>query len=849
MKDVNDSQYKVNRSLFIKFSIITLIAVFSSIFFSWIYTTYYYKKPFIISNEVCFLRCFLSFVFFEFVFIHFILDINKMYKFIFKYRYWIALALLGFFILFELSGSSIAEWLKYWEDTLSQGQGTNTLFGIPRAVRSDEWAVNTPIALSQAYNMKGKFPYFGDVTRASLTDMFIVYGQPVLDIAVIFRPFHWGYLLFGAARGLSFFWYGRLIALFLVTFEFSRLISKDNKILSAIAAVLISFAPIVQWWFAVNGIAEILIFGQLILLLIYNYIKTDNYKRRLIYALIFVICAGGYILVFYPAWQISAAYVWLAFFIWIIIEYRKDFKFSKYDLFIFVLCLILLFSGLGYILLKSKDTIKAVMETVYPGKRFELGGGGISFYINHLTNIFQPFKNSELNFCKQAVFLDFFPICYILSFYVLFVEKNKDRLLKILLIVGIFLNLWMLFGLNALLAKVTLLFCVPPKRGYFAVGLINIFILIRTLTLIKEFMSRKGCLMLSVILSIFFSVIAKIYFDVYMTKSMILILFFVLCLGFYLLLMAYKSNYKKLLLLYSVLVVGFTGMCVNPIEKGLDSIYNNVLMDAIKDINKKEDGIWMVEGGGFPIPNYPIMAGVSTLNSTNVYPDLEKWHKIDPQGQYEDIYNRYAHIVINLIKKDESSFELIQTDLFKLYLDVFDLSKLDVKYIISKNNLEWLNNGIEFNRLYDDKGYKIYKVDYSDIKEYKPISSKDLIEVMEKEIEASPNIFAEICFDTIKNYIHDLEISGWAYVPNYDCENQDVYIEVKNDDGYIFLYNAFEKMRNDVGDVFGSSLYNRSGLFGVIDINEIHSGRNVITVIIKNGEEVFRSEKSYEFEK
>ena len=33
--------------------------------------------------------------------------------------------------------------------------------------------------------------------------MFIVYGQPVFDLAIIFRPFHWDYVLLGLQRGLG----------------------------------------------------------------------------------------------------------------------------------------------------------------------------------------------------------------------------------------------------------------------------------------------------------------------------------------------------------------------------------------------------------------------------------------------------------------------------------------------------------------------------------------------------------------------------------------------------------------------------------------------------------------------
>ena len=69
-------------------------------------------------------------------------------------------------------------------DSLADGQDDGLLFGVNRAVRSDEWAVNTPMAFAQYYDPQGAYPYFGQVMRGAITDSFIVYGQPVWDIAV-----------------------------------------------------------------------------------------------------------------------------------------------------------------------------------------------------------------------------------------------------------------------------------------------------------------------------------------------------------------------------------------------------------------------------------------------------------------------------------------------------------------------------------------------------------------------------------------------------------------------------------------------------------------------------------------
>ena len=141
---------------------------------------------------------------------------------------------------------------------------------------------------------------------------------------MIFRPFQLGYLFLSQAKGLSFFWMGRLIVLFLVSFEMGMMITKEDKILSLSYTLLLTFSPILQWWFAVNYIAEIFIFGQLAVLVVYQYINTQNYKKRFILSLLFAFTACGYAFALYPAWQFPLAYVFLFLAIWLIWDNHEN---------------------------------------------------------------------------------------------------------------------------------------------------------------------------------------------------------------------------------------------------------------------------------------------------------------------------------------------------------------------------------------------------------------------------------------------------------------------------------------------------------------------------------------------
>ncbi len=642
-------------------------------------------------------------------------SVNKNYlsigSFIFGYRYFIAAVILLFCVIFELSGSSIGCWNNYFDE----GTQNHTVFGFSRPIRSDEWRTNTPMAFSQCYNTVEKFPYFSSIVSTSPMDMFIVYGQPVKSIAVIFRPFLIGYLFLGAAKGLSFFWCARLILLFMVSFEFGRLITDDNCFLAFIQAVFITLAPVVQWWFAVNSTAELLIFSQFILLLINAYMQTQSYKKRIIYMLLTVWSAGSFILVFYPAWQIPLAYIMLGFLVWIIYKNRKRFKFTAKDILIIAAGIFLLGLSMGYICLKSAETIRLVSDTVYPGKRFELGGGCAKDYIKYVCSFLLPVKqvtDNMSNNCEAAAFFDLFPAGYLLSLWVFFAEKKKDPLLMILTAVSLFFGIWCVFGFNSFFARITLMYAVTPYRCIFAAGILNVFILIKACSLIKKMPKRLICGLVSLILASLLILSVYKFYGEYINGKYLVLGYIYIFTGIYLVLNIDKSIEKRLFLLYTLAVFAFCGGLVNPIEKGTGALTENELFKKIREIDSEDEGIWLFEGEDQLFGNMTLAAGVHSLGATNVYPDFGKWSLLDEKGDFKSIYNRYAHIDYVYEDIPKCRFELANVDYILVHINTEGLKKLNTQYIISQNRLETYKDGELFEKIYEISGFKIYKTKF-----------------------------------------------------------------------------------------------------------------------------------------
>lgn len=655
------------------------------------------------------------------VFLFFVIQVCIRYgtyilDFLYRYRFLVAAALFVLCIVFEISGSSIAYYGEHLGTDISQ---RGILFGTCRGERADEWATYIPMALSQYENYTGAFPYYSDIIRGTATDTFIVYGQPVADIAIIFRPFQWGYLFLNPARGLSFFWCGRFIALFLVTFEIGMLITKKQKRYSFLMALMVLLAPLVQWWFAINGLVEMLVFGQLAILLAYTYMNTKHYWKRLLCAVFLAVCGGGFILVFYPSWQVPMAYIFGALFLWVVLENRKRFSFAwKKDIPLFVLFFLLLGGGMAYVLFKSQDAIMATLHTVYPGGRFEQGGGWGLQPLRYMCNLLFPVYSAPAP-SELSLFYDFAPLGILLSAYVLFKEKKRDKLLIIMLTLGILLWCYVTVPIPKVLAKITLLSFAQAGRVVQVMGFVNLILLFRSLAVMDW---RPGKAVSGAVACAGAAVVAVVNYKIYRAYGsgyphiiLLSAMAGVLALGIYLFLRNREGYMKGALTLFMTGIMLCMGGLVNPVQKGLDVIYDTPLMEEITAITDEDpSALWICDSIGYPMNDYTIIGGAAAIDSINVYPDLERWRVLDPDGKYEDIYNRYAHIHIEVVQ-EETSFELLQmADSFRLRVNPDDLKKLDVSYILTNRDLTVLaSENTKFELIQEANGYQIYKVIYT----------------------------------------------------------------------------------------------------------------------------------------
>ena len=611
-----------------------------------------------------------------------------------------------------------------WKLFLGDGESGIRL-GEPRVWRSDEWGTLTPLCFRQQYNTLGAYNRYSQTLGSILTDNMLVYGQPSWDILTLFRPFYWGYLFFGSERGLSWFWCSRLIVLFLSWFELGMLITDGKKKLSVMLSVCVSFAPFLQWWFAINGLVEMLIYGACFVLGS-NYLVSHTFNpRKIAVAVGMAVCAVGYVLTFYPTWMVPVAWGFVPLFLWVIIWKFNRKVLRRVDVVPWLLIFVITAAGLTVLAVTSWDVIKAELNSVYPGNAPSSSGGtGLWWMMKYPISLVSRFSMNEL-IVENSSIICFAPAGFILALWVIIKEKKKDPLLILLLGINLFLAWYYCVGIPKWLAKMLLLSFVNSNRGPQVLGFLRLTLFVRAVAL-KEKAPKRWLAALAAVISSAVPMRLALgftkyepgglryeYFD---TAEKIVVVWAILAVVFYLLYRARKSNYTMAVLGVCTVVLA-SSIWINPVAKGVPEITKSETMQQIRDLVKEDpQAIWLVVDMAYPATNIPAMAGADCLNTTQTYPQKTRWEMLDKEGEYEDIYNRYCHIRASLGSK--TMLELVSTDYVEVTLSPEDLKKLNIRYIVSTNDFDekiatgttniFTDSDIEFQKYYEGAQLSIY---------------------------------------------------------------------------------------------------------------------------------------------
>ena len=640
--------------------------------------------------------------------------------FFIKWRYVIALFVLFCSVSLNLNGSSIANWnsfgvretvsgttsetktvddyqgiqkLKLWIPSLSRND--DTVIGSPRPIRSDEWLVQTPFYLSQ---VKTGNHFINKSYQDSGQNMMLAYNVSSWHISTIGKPFNWGFLFLGASRGLSWYWSFKIIALMLLSYEFAMILTSKRKLLSVVSSLWITFTPTVQWWF-MQHLGDVVFFSLLIMVSIYHYFNSEKKMFKIMMAINLIIALIGFPLIIYPAFQVPFAYVIMAF---TAIQIFKALRNKKVKLFDVIVIALTLFVSLMIDVLtiyQSWDAISATLHTVYPGKRISVGGEYTWKNLSDfLFNIFLPFKTPQVS--NQVELSSSFNFLLYILLILPFVIKRKDIFGIILVIYSLMLMFYSIVGIPTILAKLTLFSYVPFSRSWQSMSVIAVFASVWFISFIWDRLERIK--LTKILPSLLFVTILYLYrgltddiYKNYLGRFTTISFIVIMLVAFICIL------YRKNRIFYSIMLVIVTigGLTVNPVTHGIGVIENKLLSHEVESIvEKNPNAIWMSDSTN--LYHFVQMFGAKSIDGVRFYPDKQLMTKIDKQNQYEEVWNRYAHLKYSLTNEN-TSMNTPVPDNVNINLNVNELKDLKIKYVLTTRDLN-KEFGSSFTEIYHD---------------------------------------------------------------------------------------------------------------------------------------------------
>lgn len=645
-----------------------------------------------------------------FALLHCFLNLHVLYDTIFRYRVLIAILLLIFCVANNFNNSSLGTWVNYIQPN-SMDENALPVFGTPREIRSDEWAVTLPRMMSASYSNYGKTnacAMGGGQDNIAVANLY-------RDYSALARPCNWGYYFLDFSHGLSFQWSYLLIFGFLFAFELCYILT-GQKMLSVLGACLLWFSSFNCWWSLTVPLLSLCALP----VLFYYMLTAGNPLKRLMFGLLLAIGGADFIVVFYPAWQVPAGWIILTLMVFFLFEYRNWKKYSFSDWLVTAICLAFMASIVLRYLYANQSYIEAISNTVFPGKRVETGGYSLGKLLGYPVMLFAGARSGWAlltNECENATFALAFPLSYILlplTIFLSFQGKGtalfhgrrgaafsqdraefhekisvRRRLLLFLLFPLSLLTLYTTCGLPLLVSKVTLMDHSIGKRAVDFLGALLVLVLVICLSMLRDLGGLRWYVALPLAVFTVFpalshsrSILAAASWPVAEVAGLICALII------FLLLHACRQGIWEAFVLSSAVCLALGGLSVNPLMKGTEAVTGRPAAAEIRELTAKEpDALWISTAGSGFKANYLIALGARTLNSVNFVPNTALWARLDPEGKDEYIWNRYAHISIEL--KDIPSYSArlpddpLITDTVNLTLGQEELDELGVRYVFT----------------------------------------------------------------------------------------------------------------------------------------------------------------------
>jgi hypothetical protein len=600
------------------------------------------------------------------------------------------------FTALKIHGSSIGIYNQYF---YGNANDEDLIANRPRAIRSDEWIVNSQMTIAQANNNFERI----NTNIGNGQDMSLLVDVPYKDWSTIFKPHNWAFFVLPFDNAFAFRWWLMAYLVMVSCYLFVMQLVPGKRLMASLLSIGLFFSPLIQWWYLHGTLGSIYfsLFGGVVLM---KLLSQKRLRGSLLWSLPLIYVLVCFALILYPPFQIPCVLALFAFGVGYLLEKRSALppKIFWQKLGIIVGACVIAGSIVLLFLFTRAQAVETIRNTAYPGKRVEKSGGfdAAHLFSSHLSfqhqftakaNAYSLPEKGLANQSENSNFILVAPFLILPSVYLLWQDRRKGRKLDWPLLgvtAGfIFILLWLFVpGLDPL-GKIALLELVPTVRFLIGLGILNIALVA---LIIRRLQKERPLLAAHWVIIVYCAVIfaiqvwlglyAKQRFPEFISLSKILAFSLPIPVIVYCLL----KKYFVLAALGFAAFSAFSTLLVNPLYQSTDIISKTPLSLAIQRIANQDDHRWVSDEGA--MENIITINGARSLNGVYAYPQLDLWKSLPVE---EDIYNRYAHTNF-VFDRDTSTntpttLKLIGGDNFGIYTEPCGdfLREKDVKFILT----------------------------------------------------------------------------------------------------------------------------------------------------------------------
>lgn len=598
----------------------------------------------------------------------------------------------------EFNTYSLAVWRSYLDGSPAQ----EIMVGQARPIRSDDWVLDLPLALSQ---LKSPQPFSTVNPNIGIgQQMFVPFKTPAYSSVLLFRPSVWGFFL-GPDIGISWMWVFMVLGLFYSSFLLLKVIT-ENAFLTFWGSIVVTTSPYFLAWN--YHTIESVIHGFFVFALLVFLTRKQTALCRILISLFLGWSLTCMILNYlYPAKVIVAIYLVIFLFAGWILE-KSRWQEVQWRSFAKSLVPALIVFGLGvmFFFWEALPWIQAIRNTTYPGQRVSTGGGMQlwRFFVEHyLIPLFISWKHLDwgalVNECEASSFYLFFPLVGAIVVMLIIRQSLQGvSIKKILSEHGLQISLLLLVasllfyaicGIPLMLAKLTFLGMTTANRVIVGIGIASMIMLIAFLRDgSPQITSKKIRLLLICGWSLIWGIglISIIGNFGMIPKGLILL---ALPLQMFL---GYLVVSKKRIILPVIFLLQTPYLILNPcVRGGTDYLYSNPVAQKIQSLqtDEKSPARWIALSSrdedtsrAWALSNYFRIIGVPALGGYNFPFQKEVFEPLFSENNAEKIkLNQCAFFTFQLaIEGQPPKIQVVSSGNLIVHLTRKQLKDLCAKY-------------------------------------------------------------------------------------------------------------------------------------------------------------------------